>query len=84
MKVFELRKLSNTFISARAVNYEIKLQRQKLGFTISDKKNKAEIIDTILIKALIASNKSLAHTEEARIPSWITRVSFNKFISKIN
>jgi hypothetical protein len=84
MKVFVLRELVNSFTTATATAYDIKLRRQKFGFRLTNTENKILIIDNIIFDNLVCANKFRSDEEEVLIPTWISQDSFNKFISKIN
>lgn len=62
-----------------------KLQKRKLGFTFDETFNEQpQIVQSIVLDALLEANESLLATDTIRIPAWISEEHFKQFISKIS
>jgi len=85
MRVQELVNIKNAYVSAKADKYLSALKRQSLGYRIDAAySEKTNIINSIVLEALVEANETLYMSDTVRIPAWTTKQSFDNFISKIN
>lgn len=85
MTVSQLRDIVTRFNSLKGKEQSKKITRQKLGFSYSQTFNSLDsVIDTIVASALLKANLPLQEDSWVRIPVWMTKKTFNSFISKIS
>ena len=80
----QLRTLKDLFTDRLSSEHLTQLRKRKLGFTFEQAFTQhTQIIQSIVLDALLETNEPLLASDPIRLPIWLSESDFKVFIAKI-